>query len=339
MYCPWIVGTIAVKRNVWLHHHPLMIKYCWVSHFARRFTVQVKLFGTDADFFSLLMLLLLIVAMIDVNAMVGDVMNLIVHVVDQRSGGVGGGENDATFSKKSSELFGGDGNEHHQDCDEKNKKHEQKILLCLDSGLSLLTSLVLSTVPGETERMSQHTLALERLLDVALVQSNMESVRRVVAVNLQRVSHVPAISTILFGRRFFDHIVRERRRTTSHAIGGGSGSAGGVSGGVSPVRGKRNCCRATEYFDLLCASLSMVGTIPIRATSTTIATLLLEQPCSETFGSKIDDVFVGLCKTLYVVLSREMEDRARGGANGEGKGNEQKDGKKVVCCWLQLSIV
>ena len=130
--------------------------------------MQVKLFGADADFFSLLMMLLLIVAMIDVNAMVGDVMNLIVHVVDQRSGGVGGGENDATFSKKSSELFGGDGNEHHQDCDEKNEKHEQKILLCLDSGLSLLTSLVLSTVPGETEQMSQHTLALERLLDVVL---------------------------------------------------------------------------------------------------------------------------------------------------------------------------
>ena len=296
-------------------------------------------------------MLLLIVAMIDVNAMIGDVMNLMVHVVEQRSGGVGGGESDATFSKKSSELLGGDGNEH-QDRDEKNEKHEQKILLCLDSGLSLLTSLVLSTVPGETERMSQHTLALERLLDVALVQSNMESVRRVAAVNLQRVSHVPAISTILFGRRFFDHIVRERRRSTSHAIGGGGGGGaaaaaaggGGGGGGGSPVRGKRHCCRATEYFDLLCASLSMVGKIPIRATSTTIATLLLEQPCSETFGSKIDDVFVGLCKTLYVVLSREMEDRAREKKskkqNGEGKADEQKDGKKVVCCcWLQLSIV
>ena len=170
--------------------------------------------------------------MIDVNAMIGDVMNLMVHVVEQRSGGVGGGESDATFSKKSSELLGGDGNEH-QDRDEKNEKHEQKILLCLDSGLSLLTSLVLSTVPGETERMSQHTLALERLLDVALVQSNMESVRRVAAVNLQRVSHVPAISTILFGRRFFDHIVRERRRSTSHAIGGGGG--GGAAAAAAAV--------------------------------------------------------------------------------------------------------
>ena len=56
-------------------------------------------------------------------------------------------------------------------------QHEQKILLCLDSGLTLLTSLILSITKNNTndttnDTLSSHTLLLERLLDVSLVQCN-----------------------------------------------------------------------------------------------------------------------------------------------------------------------
>ena len=223
-----------------------------------------------------------LVAMVDIDTMVPDLVDLLMHVIGRRD-------------DRREPAARRDG--HGREGPAAERRHEQNILLTLDVGLSLLTSLMLSC---DDDEASKHCRTMERLLDSALVQCESESVRRVAAVNFRRICHLPTVSEILAGRRFFDRIVRERRRCL-------------VSSSTIPglLRTTRNVQRSTEYFDVLCASLdksTAKNSLPSTMTSDAVSSILLEQECTETFGSKDDDIFVGLCRILYVVLAREIQE-------------------------------